>query len=66
VEAWIASALDDAEAQGIHGPAVTPFILAAVAAASGGRTLRANIGLIVENARMAGAIAAALATGDSR
>jgi pseudouridine-5'-phosphate glycosidase len=36
-------------------------VLAHVAQASGGRALRANIGLIVANARMAGAIAVALA-----
>lgn len=61
VEGWIASALADAEATGVQGAAVTPFVLSAVAAASGGRALQANIGLIVNNARSAGAIAAALA-----
>jgi pseudouridine-5'-phosphate glycosidase len=36
-----------------------------VAKASGGQSLRANIGLIVNNARAAGAIAVALARGSS-
>ena len=59
-EGWIADALAEAESTGVQAGAVTPFVLAAVATASGGRALRANIGLIVNNARTAGAIAVAL------
>jgi pseudouridine-5'-phosphate glycosidase len=61
VEAWIAAALNEAAAGDIRGGAVTPFVLGRVAAASGGRALRANIGLIVNNARTAGAVAVELA-----
>lgn len=60
VEAWIAEGLRDAEVRGIRGGAVTPHLLSHVARSSGGRTLRVNIGLIVNNARTAGAIASAL------
>ena len=60
VSAWIADALADAEARGIRGGAVTPHLLGHLAAASGGRTLRVNIALIVANARLAGEIASAL------
>ena len=60
VEGWIADGLVDAEANGILGGDVTPYLLGFVARASGGRALRANIGLIVNNARTAGAIASAL------
>jgi len=60
VEGWIADGLVDAEADGIRGADVTPHLLGFVARASGGRALRANIGLIVNNARTAGAIASAL------
>ena len=60
VEGWVADGLADAEANGIHGGDVTPHLLGFVARASGGRALRANIGLIVNNARAAGAIASAL------
>jgi pseudouridylate synthase len=60
VEAWIAEGLADAEANGIRGADVTPHLLGFVAHASGGRALRANIGLIVNNARTAGVIASAL------
>jgi pseudouridylate synthase len=60
VEAWIADALADADARGIRGGAVTPHLLAWLARASDGRTLAVNIGLIVNNARTAGAVASAL------
>ena len=60
VDAWIDEALEDAEARGITGGRVTPHLLGHVARASEGRTLRVNIGLIVNNARTAGHIAAAL------
>ena len=60
VEAWIVAGLRDAEASGVRGGAVTPHLLGFVARASGGRTLRVNIGLVVNNARTAGEIASAL------
>jgi len=60
VDAWIADAQADADERGVRGAAVSPHLLAYVAAASGGRTLRVNIGLIVNNARTAGRIASAL------
>lgn len=44
----------------IRGPGVTPALLAALAEVSGGKTLRANRELIVENARLAARIAAAM------
>jgi pseudouridine-5'-phosphate glycosidase len=60
VDAWIAEAVADVEAQHVTGGAVTPHLLASLARASGGRTLRVNVALIVNNARTAGAIASAL------
>jgi pseudouridine-5'-phosphate glycosidase len=60
IDGWIESANGEAAAQGIRGGAVTPFILGRVVSLSQGRTLRTNIGLIVNNARMAARIAAAL------
>jgi pseudouridine-5'-phosphate glycosidase len=57
VEPLIEEALAAAEAEGIRGGAVTPFVLAQLHARSGGRTLRANRELIVGNARLAGEIA---------
>jgi pseudouridylate synthase len=60
VERWVADALRAAEDRGLQGGAVTPHLLRSVAIASGGATLRVNIGLIVANAATAGAIASAL------
>ncbi len=60
VERALAEALDDAQAQGIEGKALTPFLLAALSKATGGRTQAANLELLEQNARVAGAIAAAL------
>jgi pseudouridine-5'-phosphate glycosidase len=64
VDAWIDDAVADAEQRGVHGGAVTPHLLGYLARASDGRTLRVNIGLIVGNARTAGAIAAAESAAD--
>ncbi len=60
VDAWIADALRDVEERGVSGGQVTPHLLSFVARASGGRTMRVNIGLIVNNARTAGLIASHL------
>ena len=60
VDEWIEAGLREAAANGVRGGAVTPHLLGAIARASGGRTLNVNIGLIVNNARTAGAIASAL------
>ena len=59
VEPLIERALEEASAQGVHGQAVTPFVLSYLHRESGGRTLRANRDLIVGNARLAGEVAAA-------
>jgi len=59
VEPLIERALADADVQGVHGQAVTPFVLSYLHRESGGRTLAANRDLIVDNARLAGAIASA-------
>jgi pseudouridylate synthase len=59
VEPLIERALEAATAEGVHGQAVTPFVLDYLHRESGGRTLRANRELIVGNARLAGGVAAA-------
>jgi pseudouridine-5'-phosphate glycosidase len=61
VDPLIERALADAGARGVHGQAVTPFVLSFLHRESGGRTLAANRELIVGNARLAGEIAATLA-----
>jgi pseudouridine-5'-phosphate glycosidase len=59
-ETAIARALAEAEAQGIKGKAVTPFLLVRVSELTGKTSLRANVALLLNNARVASAIAAAL------
>jgi pseudouridine-5'-phosphate glycosidase len=61
-EALIERALAEAEAAGVTGPAVTPFVLQRVHGGSDGRSAAVNKALIVANAGLAGAIAAASAT----
>jgi pseudouridine-5'-phosphate glycosidase len=61
VERAIETAESEAASRGIAGPDRTPHVLAAVARATGGRTLRANLALLEENARVAGAVAVCLA-----
>jgi pseudouridine-5'-phosphate glycosidase len=61
VDAWIEAVTAEAAERGMRGGSVTPFVLGRVAELSGGRTLRTNIGLIVNNARTAARIAVALA-----
>jgi pseudouridine-5'-phosphate glycosidase len=60
-EPLIAEALAQAEARGVRGQQVTPFVLEYLHRESGGRTLRANRELIAGNARLAGEVAVALA-----
>jgi pseudouridine-5'-phosphate glycosidase len=61
VEPLIERGLAEAAASGVHGQALTPFVLAWLHRESGGRTLRANRDLVIGNARLAGEVAAAAA-----
>ena len=54
------AALRDAEAKGVGGRELTPFLLSFMASDSEGATLRTNIALLENNARVAGTIATAL------
>jgi pseudouridine-5'-phosphate glycosidase len=54
-------AVREADAAGIHGPAVTPWLLARINALTDGRSVRANDALITNDARVAGRLAVALA-----
>jgi pseudouridylate synthase len=57
----IEAALADLDAEGVTGQEVTPFLLARVVEATGGRSLTANLALVRNNARVAARIAVALA-----
>jgi pseudouridine-5'-phosphate glycosidase len=56
----IAEALAAAEAEGVAGKEVTPYLLARLSAATGGRALAANLALVRSNARLAARIAVEL------
>ena len=58
----IDAALEEAHSRGIRGKDVTPFLLERVFHATGGASLEANIALVLNNARLAGAIARELGT----
>jgi pseudouridine-5'-phosphate glycosidase len=63
VEPLVESALAEAAAAGVTGGAVTPFVLERVAKGTGGRTIKANVALVGDNARVAARLAIALASG---
>jgi len=62
VEAAVAKALADAKGAGVSGAAVTPFLLAAVERATGGKSLETNLALLEANAALAADIAVALSS----
>jgi pseudouridylate synthase len=59
-ETALASALADVETKGLIGREVTPFLLERLRELTGGDTLRANVALLRNNARVAALLAAAL------
>jgi pseudouridine-5'-phosphate glycosidase len=59
--AAVEQAAGEAEAAGVHGPALTPWLLARIAELTDGSSVRANTALIVNDARVAGELAVALA-----
>jgi len=60
LEETLAAALVEAERERIGGRELTPFLLARMSERSGGATLRANIALLENNARIAAQIAKAV------
>ena len=61
INSAIDEAVREANAQGIHGKATTPFLLAKIKDLTGGDSLDSNIQLVYNNARLAAKTAAALA-----
>ena len=62
INAAIDQAIAECNAQGIHGKATTPFLLARVAELTGGNSLASNIRLVYNNAKVAAQTAAVYAT----
>lgn len=61
VDDAIAVAMTRARAEAVSGARLTPYLLAAVAHATGGKTLAANLALLEANAALAAAVAVAWA-----
>ena len=59
IEPVIMAALAQAQSQGIKGKDTTPFLLKSIAEATHGKSLKANIALVGNNARLAAQIAKA-------
>ncbi|MCX6033470.1 MAG: pseudouridine-5'-phosphate glycosidase [Chloroflexi bacterium] len=57
VDSAIQQARGEAHEQCIHGQALTPFLLARMAELTGGASLKANLALLLNNARLAAQIA---------
>jgi len=53
----IRQAVEEAEQQKIHGQALTPYLLKRVSQLTGGASMRTNLSLLRNNARLAGQIA---------
>jgi pseudouridine-5'-phosphate glycosidase len=53
-------ALEEAEQAGIRGQELTPFLLGRVTEITGGASLKANLGLLRNNGRVAAAISVEL------
>jgi pseudouridylate synthase len=62
LDEFLAAARREADARGIRGKEVTPFLLAALNRLSDGRTLTVNVDLVICNATLGALIARALAT----
>ena len=61
LDAALASALEECEAQEIRGAAITPFVLERIAVATDGDSLPANLALAEHNAEVAAQVAVAIA-----
>jgi pseudouridine-5'-phosphate glycosidase len=58
METMLSDALKAADAEGVRGKDVTPYLLRALSERSAGETLKANIDLLKNNALVAAKIAA--------
>jgi pseudouridine-5'-phosphate glycosidase len=57
MEPYILQATQEAQARGIHGKSLTPFLLSRISELTGGKSMQANLALLLNNARLAAQIA---------
>lgn len=62
LEPLIAKASAEAMEKGIHGQSLTPFLLSRISELTGGKSLKANLALLLNNARLAAEIAKEMTT----
>jgi pseudouridine-5'-phosphate glycosidase len=60
MEPFIEQAIREAHTQGIHGKSVTPYLLSRINELTAGKSMCANLALLLNNARLAAQIAQAL------
>ena len=66
MEPIIEKASKEAREKNIHGQALTPFLLQRISELTNGKSLRANLSLLLNNARLAAQIASAMRTSEKR
>jgi pseudouridylate synthase len=66
MEPYIEQANKEAHAQGIHGKALTPFLLPRISELTDGKSMRSNLALLLNNARLASQIARSLSRSATR
>jgi pseudouridine-5'-phosphate glycosidase len=57
MEPYIEQANQEAHEQGVHGQALTPFLLQRINELTQGKSMKANLALLLNNARVAAQIA---------
>jgi pseudouridine-5'-phosphate glycosidase len=66
VDGAIQQARREAHEQGIHGQPLTPFLLARMAELTGGASLKANLALLLNNAKLGAQIACAFSAAEKQ
>ncbi len=66
MQKFIKQAVDEAQAQGITGKAVTPWLLGRIVELTDGESLKCNQALIINNARLAANLAVSLTVGNEQ
>lgn len=66
MEPFIERASKEAGEENIHGQALTPFLLQRISELTSGKSMRANLSLLLNNARLAAQIASAMRAGEKQ